>query len=254
VLLFSKLLSQLLLPPGGLILLLLLGFLFCKRLFGRLLVVFSLMMFWALSTEVVRDILTRPLEFQYAPLAVQIEKPEATAIVLLGGGVYEKAPEYGAQDALQSYAMMRTIYAAKLAKQTGMAVYATGGRPLHTHQDAEGDVMRSWLIDFGVNEKHVFAEKFANNTWENARYIKSMLEKRGVKRIWLVTSAWHMPRAVRCFEMQGLTVIPAPTDYLTKQGTYDLRSYLPAGSAFHESVLALHEYLGFLFYAIRYGW
>jgi uncharacterized SAM-binding protein YcdF (DUF218 family) len=53
---------------------------------------------------------------------------------------------------------MRTLYAAHIAKRTGLNVYATGGKPLAQGDDAEGDVMRRWLIRLGVSENKVFAE------------------------------------------------------------------------------------------------
>ena len=253
MLLVSKLLSQLLLPPGGLILLALLGVIFWKRVWARGLLVCVCLMFWALSTEPVRDGLSRPLEFQYAALHLLNRDIEHGSIVLLGGGIYANAPEYDGEDALESHAMMRTLYAAKLYKQTRLDVYATGGAPLGQGDDAEADVMRRWLVDLGVDEADVFTESHANNTWQNATYIKALLTEKQVQTVVLVTSAWHMPRAVWCFEAQGLKVVPAPTDYITLQKSYDLRSYFPSAHVFSDSVLALHEYLGLLWYHISYA-
>ncbi|MDQ6953861.1 MAG: YdcF family protein [Mariprofundaceae bacterium] len=252
MILTSKLMSQLLLPPGGLILSILLGIIFWSRWWGRALLILTLLMFWGLSTELVRDALSKPLEFTYPVLQVK-SFDKNTAIVLLGGGIYSNAPEYANADTLRGSAMMRTLYAAHIAKQTGLSIYATGGAPLSQEQDAEGDVMRRWLIRLGIPEGRVFAESYANNTWQNAVYIKELLSKRHIQRIILITSAWHMPRAVWCFESQGFEVIPGPTDYITLQQDYDVRSYLPSGNAFADSCLALHEYLGILWYHIKYG-
>jgi len=253
LLLISKVLSQLLLPPGGLILLIGVAAMFFKRAWAKVMLVLALLCFWALATEPMRDILTKPLEFQYQSFHQQHVVSKKTVIVLLGGGVYEQAPEYDGQDRLHDFSMMRTLYAAKLAKKTGLDVYATGGKPLHEQQDAEGDVMKRILIELGVEAGHIFAEDFANNTWQNAVLVKAMLQRKGITTVILVTSAWHMPRSVACFEAQGLVVIPAPTDYLSKMSAYDVRSYLPAAKAFYDSSLALHEYLGLLFYRLRYG-
>jgi len=254
MLLTSKVISQLLLPPGGLILLAMIGVIFWKRRWGRWAVVVVLLLFWSLSTEPVRDALTKPLEFAYPALHVDDKKNEHTAIVLLGGGIYANAPEYNGSDELRSYAMMRTLYAAHVAKLTGLNVYATGGAPLDDDMnDAEGDVMRRWLIRLGVAEDKVFAESHANNTWQNAMYIKELLAKKGIKNIILVTSAWHMPRSVWCFESQGLHVIPAPTDYVTSQQSYDIRSFLPRWTVFSDSGQALYEYLGLCWYHLKYG-
>ncbi len=253
VLMLSKVLSQLLLPPGGLILLGLFGFMFSKRWWGRGVLFLSLSALWLLSTEPVRDMLTQPLEFKHSVLSVEHLESSESAIVLLGGGIYENAPEYGGRDQLRSSAMMRTLYAAEVAKKTGLDVYATGGRPLTEGADPEGSIMRRWLIRFGLPESSVFAENVADNTWENAVYMKTLLAKRGVHRVVLVTSAWHMPRSVWCFKAHGLDVVAAPVDFLTGQSHYDLRSYLPHWTVLADSGLALHEYLGLLWYKLRYA-
>ena len=62
-----------------------------------------------------------------------------------------------------------------------------------------------------------------------------------------------MPRAVWCFEQQGLTVIPAPTDYLTDNADYDIRSFLPRWDRLAESGHILHEYLGLFWYKMKYN-
>jgi uncharacterized SAM-binding protein YcdF (DUF218 family) len=130
MLLASKAVSQLLLPPGGLILLGLLGALFWKQWWGRGAVVLSFLLLWGLSTEPVRDGLTGPLEFSYRALDINQANTDGAVIVLLGGGIYENAPEYGGRDALGRYAMMRTVYTADIARKSGLDVYATGGKPL----------------------------------------------------------------------------------------------------------------------------
>jgi uncharacterized SAM-binding protein YcdF (DUF218 family) len=209
--------------------------------------------FWLLSTEPVRDVLIHPLEFRYPVLQVNNINKDKSAIVLLGGGVYENAPEYEGEDALTSYALMRTIYAADIAVRTGLNVYATGGKPFRDDIDAEGDVMVRWLMRFGVAAKQAHAENLANNTWENAVYIHKILNKKGINNIILVTTAWHMPRSIWCFQAQGFTVIPAGVDYLTATHHYDLRSFFPSGLVFAQSSQALHEYLGMFWYQLRYG-
>jgi len=252
-LLISKVAAQLILPPGGLILLAIVGLIFWRKWWGRGLVGLALALLWLLSTEPVRDALTHPLEFQYPALKVAEIPAGRMAIVLLGGGTYEKAPEYGGKDELRSGVMMRTIYAAKIARATGLHVYATGGKPLTHEAEASGEIMRRWLIRFGVPEAMVHAEVAANTTWENATYIKTLLGRQGIHRIVLVTSAWHMPRSVWCFKKNGLDVIAAPTNYLTKQSAYDVRSYFPRWNVLADSGDALHEYLGLVWYRLRYG-
>ncbi|GAV19798.1 hypothetical protein MMIC_P0756 [Mariprofundus micogutta] len=254
-LLLGKALLQLLLPPGGLILLAILGLLFHKRFMGRLLIFLSLAGFWLLSTEPVRDAILSPLEDSYPPLSsellTQTESADA-AIILLGGGVYKKAPEYGGVDSLSKHAMMRTLYASRLARQSGMSVFATGGAVLSDRTEPEGVVMKRWLIEFGVPESSIVVEDQARNTWENAANLKLLLDQQNIRKVFLVTSAWHMPHSVWVFEAQGMQVIPAPCFYVVEPEPYDLRSYLPRWDVFADSCDGVHEYLGMLLYRLKY--
>ena len=251
-LLISKSISQLLLPPGGLIVLGLIGLMFWKRWWGRGIVLLSLTALWLLSTEPVRDAITSSLEFQHPVLDLRKIPADGATIVLLGGGVYESAPEYDGRDELRHYTLMRTVYTADIARQSGLDVYASGGTPLMQEAEPEGEVMRRWLLKLGLPEERVFAEKAANNTWENAAYMNKLLSDKGIGTVVLVTSAWHMPRAVWCFESQGLQVIAAPTGFLTAQKAYDLRSYLPRWTVLADSGQGLHEYLGLFWYHLKY--
>ena len=256
MLLLTKVLSIVILPPGGLLVMAILGVLFYKRWLGKFLLLSSLALLWLLSTAPVRDMLFKPLENQYQAITVK-DMPAwrddaSLAIVLLGGGVYNDAPEYAGADALRDAALQRTLFASILQQHTSLPVFATGGSPLSVGETPEGEVMRRWLVHFGVPKNMVSAESLANTTWENAVYLNDILRQQGVKKVLLVTNAWHMPRALWCFEQQGLQVVPVPVDYAQSFTTYDLRSYLPQAGVFDDSTLALHEYLGLLVYWLRY--
>lgn len=255
-LILSKAIAQLLLPPGGLIVLASIGLVFWKQPWGRAIVMLALALLWLLSTVPVRDLLLNPLEQRYPPLNVtQMQKLQAghTVIVVLGGGLYEQAPEYGGQDSLRNDSLMRSLYAADLAIKSGLDVYATGGALKPGQGEPEGQVMARMLIRFGVNPQHVHAENKARTTWENGVYIQSMMHKAGARQVILVTSAWHMPRSVWVFEALGMHVIPAPCAYRVDATAYDLRSFLPRWNVLADSGDGLHEYLGLLWYRLVHG-
>jgi len=256
MLLVSKVLSQLLLPPGILILLAMAGLLGWKARWGRTLVALSLLLLWMLSIEPVRDALLSPLENKYHAFQVEsmVTAPEEnTVIVLLGGGISAKAPEYGGRDALSRYALKRTVYGADLAQQTGLHIYTTGGAVLSATTEPEGVLMQRMLMRLGLPASAIHVETQANNTWENAANLHKALKSAGVKNIVLVTTAWHMPRAVWSFERQGFEVIAAPCDYVVRREPYDVRSWLPRWDVMADSADGLHEYLGLMWYRLRYG-
>ena len=66
----------------------------------------------------------------------------------------------------------------------------------------------------------------------------------------LVTTAVHIPRAMSSFQKAGLSVIAAPTDYRSKRTPLTWSDFLPNSSSLQDSCLALHEYLGILYYRL----
>ena len=249
----SKSIALLLLPPAGLILLAAIGLLFWNYRGGKELIVVSLILLWTLSTEPVRDALISPLENHYPALKINHYSQQQLAqghlaIVVLGGGIYENAPEFGGRNALRNHALMRAIYAANLAKKTNLPVYSTGGTGLSGDKEPEAKVMNRWLIQFGVDANKVFRENAAKTTWENAALLKQRLQQHGITKIILVTSAWHMPRALHVFKAQGFNIIPAPCAFVAKRSAYDVLSFLPRARVLADSSDALHEYLGILWY------
>ena len=89
----------------------------------------------------------------------------------------------------------------------------------------------------------VWTENQSKDTAENAAYSATILNEHGVHRIALISQAWHLPRAIKLFEQQGLTVCPAPTGY-TKEDDEPIIRWLPKASALDKSSIALKEYLG----------
>lgn len=248
----SKAVALLLLPPGILILLLFAGLFFAKQRCGRFLMGFSAFLLCVLSMEPVSDALLRPLESRYPPLQISDLSSENTAIVLLGGGIDVHAPEYAGRDSLPPVALARTSYAAYLAKGTLLPIYTAGGNPLHPESEAEGEIMYHWLIRMGISANDIRVEKTSNTTCESASLLGPILAADNVQTIVLVTSAVHIPRAMFCFSKPGIRVIAAPCAYLGDRMPYNLLSYLPQAQTFSDSSQALREYMGLLWYRLRY--
>jgi len=257
-LLLAKAVSQLVLPPGGIVLLGALGLVLIAtkwRRAGMALIGIALVLLWLLSTEPVKDALLAPLEDRYPPLS---DPPPAAladaAIVVLGGGLEEGAPAFGGRDRLSRPALKRLAYAAHLARYLRGPIIVSGGRVLRKQGEPEGVVAKRTLAEWGIDPARVIVEAKALNTWENAQYVAEILRARGIRRFVLVTTAWHMPRSMRAFRAAGLQPIAAPCDYRRDFGEpYDLRSFFPRWTWFSDSGDALHEYLGMIWYRWRYG-
>jgi uncharacterized SAM-binding protein YcdF (DUF218 family) len=235
-----------LLPPGSLLLLAAIGAIVARRRrrAGRALVALSLVALYAASTPFVADALIRMLEpAQRDPLADN----SGQAIVALGGGIYSAAPEYG-RDTVSTYTLTRLRYVAHLRRFVKRPVLVTGGAP-QGNAVSEAELMKRVLEEeFGVPVQWV--EKASRNTLENARLSYRMLAPSGIRTIYLVTDAWHMPRARLAFERSGFTVIPAGTGYSTR-ARLTLLDFLPNASALLDSSQFFHEVIGIGWYHLR---
>ena len=241
--LLKKILTALILPPTGPVLLALFGLWLSRRknrrwqYGGLLLATISLLALIALAMPVVGNALM-PASAPQAPISAEALR-RAQAIVILGGGSYYAAPEYGG-DTVGSASLVRARYGAKLARETRLPVLVTSGSP-HGGR-AEADSMREVLErEFGVKVR--WTETASRDTAENASMSAPLLKANGVTRIALVTHASHMPRAAELFRREGIDVLPAPTGF-RRAAPSAFEDYLPRN--LRPAREALHEHLGLL--------
>jgi uncharacterized SAM-binding protein YcdF (DUF218 family) len=252
---FSKIITALLLPPGGFILLLLLLIFFVPRKI-KIIQGIVVICLYSLSIQPVSDFLLKPLEDAYPPLqAVSLISADEKefipqAIVVLGSGTIQGSPEAGeGKDTLTSDAVKRAVYAFSLRKNFSVPFIFSGGKVFEYNQEPEAAAAGRLYDSLGLPAEKFIAESESRNTWENARETAKL----GIKRAILVTSAYHMKRSVYCFENNGISVIPAPTDYKCARGRkYDIFSFLPSMESLKMTNLVLHEYIGLLYYNIAY--
>lgn len=202
------------------------------------------------STLLFANFLIGTLERGFSPRAMSVIAP-ADAIVLLGGAMRGDTHYLGALPDLNQHAD-RLIHAVALYK-AGKApvVVLTGGGVEGARSEAEQ--MKDVLEVMGVPSQDVLLDRRSLNTHDNAVYSAQLLKARGMDRILLVTSAYHMRRSLALFEAQGLGVVPAPTDYQRLLTSGVLPGWLPTVSNLHQSTDALHEIVGYWVYRWR-GW
>ena len=105
--------------------------------------------------------------------------------------------------------------------------------------------------DFDVPVR--WLEEQSRTTWENAQLSAELLQPQGVRRVVLVTQAWHMPRARWSFEQASFDVITAPMGYLSAGYERPLGGWLPESRAIWQSSMLLNEVIGLMAYPIVYG-
>ena len=203
--------------------------------------------------------LLQSLEWQY--VAFPQDLPSAEAIVILGGCT--KSASYPRPMFDLSERGDRIIYGAQLY-HLGKApiIIPSGGRiDWLGARESEAIAMSQLLNMLGVPESAIIPETTSLNTYQNAVNTRQILEQLNIKRILLVTSAFHMPRSVKIFEKQNLEVIPAPTDFIVSESNMgnnnsfksNLLSFLPHASYVDNTTTAVKEYLGMLIYKLK-GW
>lgn len=243
----ATLISAALLPPLSLLILLAAGLILHRRRphLAMSLILFSTAAFYALCTPWVGGLLQKSLEIS-TPTRPNA-RLDADAIVVLGGGRRLDSAEYGG-DTLNGISLERLRYAAFLHRTHDLPVLVTGGKPgggLHT----EGRLMQHILAhEYGMPPRWV--EDAALTTWDNARLSAPLLRQAGVRRIVLVTHAWHLRRAVPLFESQGFSVIPAGIQFSSTR-LDSIHDLLPTTAGLRDSTFALHEWLGILWYKLR---
>lgn len=240
------LLKSLLLPPGLFVLVLFMAFLFRRLSWGLI----ALAALYLLSTPYVSSHLMAQLEAYPALTEEQIMRSDAQAIVVLGGGRYSAAPEYGG-DTLGEPSLVRARYGAYLHHKTGLRLIASSGKVFEEEEGTEADLIKA-ALETEFKTAPVLVEDQSRNTLENARFTAHLLEKEGILKAYVVTHAWHMHRAVIEFERAGIEVVPAPTQFATGG---EMRpaylQWLPNANSLNDSRAYLHEAIGRAWYGVK---
>ncbi len=213
-----KFLGQLALPPAslalGVVVAGVLAVLGLRRL-ARSVVVLAVAELLVLSLPPVADALMRPLDDEARAAAQAAPACCYDAIVVLGGGIAPAAPPYIPEPDLNDSA--DRIWQGARLYHRGVAprIIVSGGNPRAeaggTAVMSEAEAMRLFLLDLGVPAAAIVIEDRSLNTIQNIRGVRELV-KGG--RVALVTSAIHMPRALRLARTAGLDVAAFPTDWL----------------------------------------
>jgi uncharacterized SAM-binding protein YcdF (DUF218 family) len=248
MLLLTKILSQLAYPlltalllAAGAGLLLWRG----RRRSGAWLLGIALGWLWLWSTPAFSDWLRATLEQRYPPVSLE-QLPSADAIVVLGGVAEAAAPPLRPDPNLGA-AIDRVWYAARLyrAGKAPWILVSGGNLPWGGGEQPESSVMAELLRELGVPAAAILQESASRTTRENRDRSLPILQAHGARRILLVTSALHLPRALALFQATDLEVLPAPTDFETRfpSNAHPLR-WLPDAQALADGSRAFKEYLG----------
>ncbi|HEB55176.1 MAG TPA: YdcF family protein [Gammaproteobacteria bacterium] len=247
-----KIIQALLMPPALMIIIILAGLILLRwsQRYGKILIISGIFLLLVASLPVISNSLVSTMENIPALNKEQIKNSGAKAIIILGGGSYLGAPEYGG-DTVSTASLERIRYGAYIHKQNDLPILVTGGRVLDYIKTPEATLMARVLKnDFHTPVK--WREDQARNTWENAQYSYRMLAREKIKKIILVTHALHMPRALMSFEAAGFEVIPAPLSFHQSGNDIHIFDILPQAASMEVTYNMLHEFIGTLWYRLHY--
>ncbi len=238
----------------GIILTLLLVFIFRKKVKFIYSAIIFLIIF---SNGLFADILWRLLEHPWKRLDYSLVAPSDGIVVLSGG---RHLPP-GNTKIIEWHDPDRFLAGIELYKEhkSNRLIFTGGINPLTSNLPPEGDIYIKEAISMGLPKEDLFTTYPVNNTLQEAKAIKKLLNneipyKR--TRIILVTSAFHMKRAKKVFEREGISVQPYPVDFKSNKSFFSsLRnpiSWIPSSSSLNKSSKAIREIIGrFIYGALR---
>ena len=240
-----KILASLALPPASMAVGGVLGVvlaLFGLRRMGLSVAALAVIETLVMSFPPVADALVNPLQDRARAEAAHAPTCCYEAIVVLGGGMTPAVPPFLMEPDLGDGAD-RVWYAAQLFHR-GVArrIIVTGGSLLPVTGPAvtEAEAMRRFLIDLGVPSEAITSEGEALNTWQNIYNVRQIV---GDGRVALVTSGYHMPRALQIAKMGGLNVGAFPTDWrLPAQFRPSWENWIPSIAGMAWTSIGLREH------------
>jgi len=194
-------------------------------------------------------------EWLFHPLEARFETnpplpADVDGILVLGGAVlpalsqaWQQTETNDAAERLQAFVTLAQRY-----PQARLTFSGGSGDPRRPeHKETEAIV--SYLQQAGLGEREVVLENRSRNTWENAVYSKALLKPERGERWILITSAFHMPRAVGIFCQQDWSVLPWPVDHRSERGNL-LRIQFQLAQNLLTLREASREWTGLLAYAL----
>lgn len=206
-----------------------------RRAMSRLLVAAAMIVYFGASGWV-GDSLLGPLERQY-PALQDGSLPKVGYVVVLGS---RYAPRDGVPvtAALDEEGLARIAEGVRLVRRLGAArLLVSGGAPSGEVPPALG--YAEFAREFGVDDASIVVSSGSLDTRAEARNVAMLI---GAAPFLLVTSAYHMPRAMRLMKRAGAHAIPAPTGQRVDRSHWG--GMLPTASGLSNTEHALHEYLG----------
>jgi len=249
---WAKILSRLMYPSTLVLLLVFLAFvllLIRRRRGAGLSLLMALVLVFLGSSPLISDVYHRH-EQQYLPTPVA-QSSTADAIVLLAGDVSIPIPprvesQIRGNRSVHTFRLYRAGKASLIIVSGGNVFRQEGLRPEAAYT---ADLLQEW----GIPQSAIIFEGNSRNTRENAVETSRLLKNRQLNRVLLVTSAFHMPRALAAFRGMGIDAIPSPSSISAESAQPTLLKWIPSLDGLGTMQSVIHEKIGIFVYRMR-GW
>ncbi len=175
--------------------------------------------------------------------------PRGSVFIVLAGGIRDSESPVPHVVQLSADSLRRLIGAEHLAVQVPDSMLVlSGGAGTHWK---EADLMRELALRLGFPASRILTDRDSHTTLESAYTLRRLLQAGHVSGpLYLVTSAYHMPRAMLSFRISGVKVCALPVDFqAVRESPWEM--LMPSLDAMHKTALVVHEYLGDLYYRWR---
>ena len=241
-------LLPLIVSPLGLLLLLMLLSVFLRRIWPTYLALASMLVF---SFPITSHLIWSSLESEY-PYKHIDQVGQHDAVVVLGGmfRVFESNDGFDGdwgESSDRFFAGINLVNSGKADK----LIFTRGQMPWFD-TPPEGEILRLKAVNMGLSESQVLLTGIAANTADEAAQVKQLMDKEGFKSILLVTSSFHMPRSKALFDTAGIDSEPYPTDFREYGYNINWLDFIPSAGAFKETSDGIREYIGRIYYRLRF--
>lgn len=213
---------------------------------------------WVLLTVIsctpTASILLANLENQNPKVQLN-QLPTADAILCLGGGLEPSLSELTGFHLKAGADRLSTALTLAAGGKAPLLILGGGGYPHQGKLVSEADAVRDYLRDHALFDTRAHSLGICSDTHDEALKVAALMEQLGLKRLLVVTSAYHMPRTAAVFRKIGVEIIPVPCNYLgslNRLGDFHWL-HMPSHHGFENFSVWAHEIIGHYVYLWR-GW
>jgi uncharacterized SAM-binding protein YcdF (DUF218 family) len=218
-----------------------------RRRLGAILAVLSLAAFSIGSLSPLGNMLLTPLEQRFPE---RVYPPDIQGIIVLGGSYDTVSHGYLSTIVLQEDAEPLAVMADLGRRYPKAKIIFSGGTPGSVSGPSEADIVKHYFVSFGIAPDRILTESQSQTTEENARFTARMLGPTPSSHWLLVTSGYHMPRAIGAFRKAGFNVSAFPVGFRTHGWSDMWRPEPVAADNLRRVDIALHEWIGLVDYKL----